>query len=246
MGGLIFLFGIVIGSFLNVCIFSIPIKEDIVFGRSHCMSCGNVLKWYELIPVISYLCQKGKCRKCGTKISWQYPAVEILNGILYIWIFWLYGASLQSMIYCLCCSVLIVISGVDLKTYEIPFGCNLLIGGLGIANLALNPDKWIEYVIGFFTVSGFFLLVHLITRGKGIGLGDMKLMAAAGLLLGWKKAILALMIASIVGSVIHLSLMKWKNKSSMLAFGPYLALGIGISILYGEKIINWYLRLFIF
>lgn len=236
----IFIFGIVIGSFLNVCIFRIPDKNDIVSERSHCLSCGNVLKWYELLPLISYLIQGGKCRHCGRKISLQYPLIELANGLLYLWIFAVHGLSLLCLCYCLCASALIVISVIDWRTYEIPVGCNMFIGGLGIFRLLLSPAGWYHYVIGFFTVSGLFLLIYWLTKGRGIGGGDIKLMAAAGLLLGWQQSLLALVIGAVTGSVIHLSLMGLLKKDRVLAFGPYLAWGIGIAMLYGDSLVGWY------
>ncbi len=241
---MIFLIGISIGSFLNVCIYRIPEKEDIVLERSHCMSCGNVLKWYELIPLFSFLAQGGKCRNCKAKLSIQYPLIELINGLIYLWIFAVNGFSVESILFCVCASVLIVISVIDWRTYEIPFGCNIIIGILGIVRVLLNLTHWYDYVIGFFVVSGLFLLIYWITKGRGIGGGDIKLMAAAGLLLGWQNILLALMIGSIAGSIIHLSLMKIRGKDRVLAFGPYLAFGIFISMLYGNEIITWYLSMF--
>ena len=241
---MIFLIGISIGSFLNVCIYRIPKKEDIVFERSHCMSCGNVLKWYELIPLFSFLVQGGKCRNCKTKLSVQYPLIELLNGLIYVWIFMAKGFQPESILFCICASVLIVISVIDWRTYEIPFGCNIIIGILGIVRVFLNLAHWYDYVIGFFAVSGLFLIIYWITKGRGIGGGDIKLMAAAGLLLGWQNILLSLMIGSIAGSVIHLALMKIQGKDRVLAFGPYLAFGIFTAMLYGNEIITWYLSMF--
>ena len=241
---MIFLIGISIGSFLNVCIYRIPEKEDIVLERSHCMSCGNVLKWYELIPLFSFIVQGGKCRNCKAKLSVQYPLIELINGLIYVWIFMVNGVNLESILFCLCASVLIVIGMIDWRTYEIPFGCNVIIGILGIVRVILNLAHWYDYVIGFFAVSGLFLIIYWITRGRGIGGGDIKLMAAAGLLLGWKNILLALMIGSVAGSVIHLTLMKIKGKDRVLAFGPYLAFGIFVAMLYGNEIITWYLGMF--
>lgn len=241
---MIFLIGISIGSFLNVCIYRIPKKEDIVFERSHCMSCGNVLKWYELIPLFSFLVQGGKCRNCKTKLSVQYPLIELLNGLIYVWIFMTKEFQPESILFCICASVLIVISVIDWRTYEIPFGCNIIIGILGIVRVILDLAHWYDYVIGFFAVSGLFLIIYWITKGRGIGGGDIKLMAAAGLLLGWQNILLALMIGSIAGSVIHLTLMKVQGKDRVLAFGPYLAFGIFTAMLYGNEIITWYLGMF--
>lgn len=238
----IFIFGIVIGSFLNVCIFRLPQGEDIVRKPSHCPHCGQTLKWFELIPLVSFLMQKGKCRSCQKPLSVQYPLVELANGLLYLWIFHVTGYYPVSVLYCLSTSALLVASVVDWRTYEIPPRCSLVIGAMGVFRMLLDLPHWYRYGIGMLTVSGLFLLVYLITRGKGIGGGDIKLMAAAGLLLGWDKILLALAIGSIAGSVIHISLMKLKGKSRMLAFGPYLAVGIFCAMLYGQELIDWYLK----
>ena len=240
----IFLMGISIGSFLNVCIYRIPNNEDIVSKRSHCMSCGNVLNWYELIPLFSFLMQGGKCRNCKTKLSVQYPLIEFLNGLIYVWIFIVNGLNLESVLFCICSSVLIVICVIDWRTYEIPFGCNVIIGILGIVRVISDLAHWYDYVIGFFAVSGLFWLILKISKGRAMGGGDVKLMAAAGLLLGWKEIILALMLGSIAGSIIHLTLMKVQGRDRVLAFGPYLAFGIFVAMLYGNEIITWYLNMF--
>ena len=238
---IIFLYGICVGSFLNVCIFRIPNKINIVSKRSHCLHCGNVLKWYELIPVFSYLFQKGKCRHCKNKLSKQYPFIELLNGSAWVLIYFQFGFTYECLLFCLCTSVLIVISTIDFKTFEIPIGCNIAILVLGIARLAGDLAHWSMYVIGFFAVSGFFYILYLATKGRGIGGGDIKLMAVAGLLLGWKLIILAMVLGCILGSIIHIILMKLQNKDRVLAFGPYLSMGIFIAMLFGDSIINWYI-----
>lgn len=239
---IIFLYGAVIGSFLNVCIYRIPNKENIVSKRSHCMSCGNVLKWYELVPIMSYLMQKGACRHCKQKIAMQYPLVEVVNAIIYVWIFVRNGFTFESILYCLCASALVVISVIDWKTFEIPLGCNMFILCLGILKVVSDLAHWNEYVIGFFIVSSFLYVFFLFTKGKGIGGGDIKLMAAAGLLLGYQGIVLSLALGCILGSVIHITRMKVTKKGRVLAFGPYLSMGILITMLYGEDIITWYIR----
>ena len=123
----IFVLGTAVGSFLNVCIFRIPVHEDIVSKRSRCMQCGNVLKWYELIPLLSFCIQRGRCRHCRCTLSWQYPCIELLNGVLYVWITVSNGLCMESLLYCLLGSVLIVISVIDLQTMEIPFLLNLCV-----------------------------------------------------------------------------------------------------------------------
>lgn len=244
IAALFLIYGIVVGSFLNVCIFRIPNKENMISKRSHCMACGNVLKWYELIPLISFLIQRGKCRKCHTKLSWQYPFIEALNGTVWVWIYLTYGLSVESILFCLCASTLIVISVIDWRTFEIPFGCNVVIGILGVVRLVLDLAHWQSYVLGFFVVSVFLYIICLVSKGRAMGGGDVRLMAAAGLLIGWQEIVLALFIGAVLGSIIHLLRMKLQGKDKTLAFGPYLAAGIFISILYADEIIGWYLGCF--
>lgn len=240
----IFLFGIVIGSFLNVCIFRIPNHETVVTERSHCMNCGYQLSWYDMVPVFSWLCLGGKCRKCKTPISPQYPIVEAVNGILYMVVFAVNGFSLESILYCLFVSALLVLSVIDWRTYEIPIGINIFILVLGILHTALDYSNWLTYVVGFFSVSLFLFLLLWISKGRAIGGGDVKLMAVAGLLLGWKLAILAFFIGCIVGSVIHLLRMKLSGADKVLAMGPYLSVGLFIAALWGNAMIGWYLGMF--
>lgn len=244
------IFGLLIGSFLNVCIYRIPKHENITTTRSHCTSCGNVIKWYDLIPVISFLLLRGKCRNCGAKISIQYPIIEMINGLLYCLVYAVMGLNLKSVLTMALISALIVIAVIDWRTYEIPFGLNVFIAILGIADIAIKlmdrdyPGIW-DNLIGAVSVSGFLLLLYLATKGRGIGGGDIKLMAAAGLFLGWKNCILAFVIGCVLGSVIHLIRMKVSGKDHVLAFGPYLAVGILIASLWGEMIVNAYLSTFL-
>ena len=248
-GVITFIFGILIGSFLNVCIYRIPRGEDITTTRSHCMNCGNVIGWYDLVPVISFLLLRGKCRNCGAKISFQYPIIELLNGLLYGLIFATLGMNLKSVLTMSLVSALIVIAVIDWRTYEIPFGLNVFIAVLGIAEVVIkliNHDltgAW-DNLIGLISVSGFLYILYLVTKGRGIGGGDIKLMAAAGLFLGWKSCILAFVIGCILGSVIHLIRMKVSKQDHVLAFGPYLSVGILIASLWGDIIIRVYLNSF--
>ena len=241
---MIFLYGIVIGSFLNVCILRIPLKESVAKERSHCMSCGYQLAWFDLVPLFSYIFLGGKCRKCKTHISLQYPLVEALNGVLYVLIFLVNGWSIDSVIYCLLTSALIVLSVIDFRTYEIPFGINLFILALGLIHLVFHLGDWLEYGIGLLAVSGFLWLLYQLSGGTAIGGGDVKLMGAAGLLLGWKHAIVAFLLGCILGSVIHVIRMKVSGAEHKLAMGPYLAAGIFIAALWGNQFLNWYLGSF--
>lgn len=243
---IVFLYGIVIGSFLNVLIYRIPKKENIAVERSHCMTCGNKLHWYDLVPVVSYILLRGKCRYCKEKISIQYPLVEAANGIGYVWIFLTNGFTVTSILYCLCMSALLTLSIIDLRTFEIPVSINIFILILGIIRAAINLKNIGYYIIGLFIVSVPLLLLFYITKGRGIGGGDIKLMAAAGLLMGAKEIVLALILGCVIGSIIHIALMKICKKENVLAFGPYLSLGIFITMLYGTGLIDWYMGFFAF
>jgi leader peptidase (prepilin peptidase)/N-methyltransferase len=198
-----------------------------------------------LIPIFSFIQLKGKCRKCKESISLQYPLVEALNGILYVWIAIMYVNNpdlnlLTAVLYCLLTSALIVISVVDMRTYIILPQLNIFILILGLINLVFNLGEWYTYVIGFFAISTFILILVLL---NAMGDGDMKLMAVSGLLLGWKLIVLSFFIGCIVGTVVHLWLMIFKKKGRQLPFGPYLSVGIFLAMLYGEKWIEWYLRI---
>mgnify|MGYP002521309043 CR=1 FL=1 len=200
---LIFLYGIVIGSFLNVVIIRVPRKESIVKVRSHCENCGYQLKWFDLIPIFSYLVLGGKCRKCKTKISAQHLILEVLNGILYVFTFFMAGFSLKTVLLCLLFSALLALSLIDFKTYEIPVGFQYVIFVLAVCQTILDRADWAEHVIGFFAVSVVLYLIYIISKGAAIGGGDVKLMAVCGLFVGWKLIIFAFLLGCIVGSVVH-------------------------------------------
>ena len=237
------LYGVIIGSFVNVLILRLPLRESVTLQRSHCMSCGHVLSWYELFPLFSYLFLRGKCRHCKAHISIQYPIVEAANGILYVGIFLVYGLSFEAILYCLSVSALLALSVIDWRTQEIPLGFNIFILILGLIHIVTDLSNWSQYVIGLFAVSGFLLLLWLLTKGKGIGDGDIKLMAATGLLLGWQLNIVAFLLGCIIGSVVHLTRMAIKKVGRQLAFGPYLSMGVYIAMIWGEQLVSWYLSM---
>ena len=240
----VFLLGLCIGSFCNVLIYRIPRGEEFVKTSSHCMTCGHVLKWYELIPLASWLIQGGKCRACGVRLSAQYPLVEAVNGLMWLAAAVLFrGDWLTVGLYCMLFSMLLVLSVIDWRTYTIPNGINLVIFLLGVIRLVTDPGNWKLYVIGMVSVSAVFLLLHILTGGNGLGMGDVKLVAAAGLLLGVPKMLLAVLVGSLSGALIHSVRMK-KGASNKLAFGPYLAGGIWFAALVGEELITAYLSLF--
>ena len=240
---IIFIFGITIGSFLNVCIYRIPLGESIVTAPSHCMTCGWKLKWYDMVPVFSWLVLGGKCRNCKSKISVQYPIIEGVNGILYVMICAVNGLEWSSVIYCFMASALLVLSIIDWRTYEIPFGINVFLFVLGVAMTILDRGNLAEHLIGMICVSVLLGILYLLTGGRAIGGGDIKLMFACGLLLGWELILLAFFLGCIIGSVVHIIRMSVKKAGRMLAMGPYLSAGILLAALWGNAWINWYLSL---
>lgn len=239
----IFIFGITIGSFLNVCIYRIPLHQSIVTVSSHCMTCGRKLKWYDMVPVFSWLLLGGKCRSCKSKISLQYPVIELLNGILYVVICLVNGMDLFSLIYCLMTSALLTLSLIDWRTYEIPPGINGFLFILGVAAAVLDRGNLLSHLAGMVCVSGFLGILYLISRGRAIGGGDIKLMFACGLILGWKQIILAFLLGCIIGSVIHLIRIRVQGEGHVLAMGPYLSAGIFLAALWGNVWISWYISL---
>ena len=239
----IFIFGITIGSFLNVCIYRIPLHQSIVMVSSHCMTCGRKLKWYDMVPVFSWLLLGGKCRSCKSKISLQYPVIESLNGILYVVICLVNGMDLFSLIYCLMTSALLTLSLIDWRTYQIPPGINAFLFILGVAAAVLDRGNLLSHLAGMVCVSGFLGILYLISRGRAIGGGDIKLMFVCGLILGWKQIILAFLLGCIIGSVIHLIRIRVQGEGHVLAMGPYLSAGIFLAALWGNEWISWYISL---
>ncbi len=236
--------GLCVGSFCNVLILRIPRGEEFVKTPSHCMTCGHNLRWYENIPLVSWLIQGGKCRGCGVKLSAQYPLVEGANGILWFLAgLRFYGDWDVMALTCVLLSMLLVLAIIDWRTFTIPNGINLVIFVLGVARLVTDWEHWTGHVAGLAFGGGLFFALWFLTHGAGLGFGDVKLMFGAGLFLGFGPVVLALILGCTVGSVVHLIRMK-RGAGKKLAFGPYLALGIGFSALLGGPIIEAYLKLF--
>lgn len=239
---LVAVYGVVIGSFLNVCIYRIPAEKSIVFGRSSCANCGTQIKWYDLIPVLSYIILGGKCRSCGRKISMQYPLVELANGTAWLCIYIKYGNSLNSLFYCVLVSLLIVISVIDYKNMIIPDGLILITLFSGVIFAIFSREiSFMDRLIGFFAASIPVLILALITNG--FGGGDIKLLAAAGFFIGWKLVVLGLLIGIICGAFISCILiaLKIKGRKDFIPFGPFLAIGFYFAVIQGSALIDWYL-----
>ncbi len=250
VAGLAFLFGLVIGSFLNVLIFRIPRKEEFVKTSSHCMECGHRLAWYDLIPLFSWLQLRGKCRYCGAPVSKQYPIVEFINGFLWFGlVFWNLRGGIDSrsiltaLFLSLMCSALLALSVIDFRTYEIPVGFPIFIALLGVLHLLLDLSFWKNALIGLFCISFPLFLLFLCSKGRAIGGGDVKLMAACGFLLGWQKICFGFLLGCILGSLIHVIRMKCSGADRVLAMGPYLSLGVFLSLFLCDPFLQWYISL---
>ena len=230
-----------IGSFIGVCIQRIPQGEQIWKGRSHCDTCGKALNPFELIPFVSYLCLRGRCSKCKSKISISNIAIEFITASLGTLCLIVCGLTVQGIAYGLVTCVLIEVAFIDQKIMEISDLANLMIALIGIVLMVYN-GSYLSSLIGLVCVSLPFLVFVLC---RAMGLGDVKFMAEVGILLGWKSVLLAAFIGIVTGCIAALALKianrkKWKSE---MAFGPYLCVGAYISMLFGEQIISLYLSL---
>jgi leader peptidase (prepilin peptidase)/N-methyltransferase len=247
---IIFILGLIIGSFSNVCIYRIPKNESIIFPASHCPNCHTPIKAIDNIPILSYLILKGKCRKCGEKISIRYPVVEFLTGAIYLLIFLIYGRSYQTLIYAFLSSSLIIISFIDLDDQIIPDEISLPGIVIGLALSFIVPYiSYFNSILGIIVGGGIILLIALaglaIFKKEAMGGGDVKLSAMIGAFIGWKYIMISLFIGFFIGAIagILLILLKIRNRDDLVPFGPFIVLGSFITLLWGENILSWYLGL---
>lgn len=249
---IIFIFGSLIGSFLNVCIYRMPRNLSIISPASRCPSCNIPIKPYDNIPIISYVFLGGKCRVCKAKISLRYPLVEFLNAALYVLVFWRFGFGLHTLFYFILCSSLIVITFIDLDHQIIPDRITLPGIPIGIfAGSLLLIDPFLRYsllgfkasIIGLLTGGGLFYIIAVLSRG-GMGGGDIKMMAMVGSFMGWKSVLMTTFIGSLTGAVFGLFLMvfRGKGRKTKIPFGPFLALGTLITLFYGQEMFYWYFQ----
>ena len=260
---IVFIFGLIIGSFLNCLIYRIEEKQSFLKGRSYCPYCKQTLSWMDLIPVLGFIFLKGKCRYCNKKISFQYPLVEIATAFLFILLL-NYGSIsvfsyslfsiLNFLFLILISSFLIIIFIYDLKHFIIPdkiifplIGITFLYQLSRIWNLESDIFRsWMFLILSAISAFFFFLFLVLITKGKGMGLGDVKLGFFMGLFLGFPDILVALFLAFTIGAIIGITLILLKKKTlkSEVPFGPFLIIGTFIAFFWTQTIINWYFQLF--
>lgn len=240
-----FLFGITFGSFFNVVALRTPKKETFVNDRSYCPQCGKTLSWYELIPVLSFLLQWGKCRNCKQGISIIYPAIELFTGLLFAYSFWKIGVEWELATAILFCSLLMIILVTDLTYMLIPNRILLFFLPLFILLRFIVPlDPWWSPLIGALVPALLIALIILVSRG-GMGAGDMKLFFVLGIVLGIGKVLLAFFLSALIGAVIGIALIALKiiERRQPVPFGPYIVIAALISYFHGTEIIEWYLQL---
>lgn len=238
---LFFLLGSAVGSFLNVVIDRLPMGQDIVWKPSHCDFCKKKLRWFELIPLFSFILQQGRCLRCRHRLSWQYPIVELVTGISFVY---LYPHVLSILIFC-CLLVLFII---DLKHMILPDSVvGLLLLLTVILGIPMSFDLKRIHIISAIASGVSFFTLWAITRGRGLGFGDVKLVVVLGLLLGYPNIVVALYIAFLTGAGVGVILMMIRSATmkSKIAFGPFLILGAALSYVWGDVVWAWWRALFI-
>jgi leader peptidase (prepilin peptidase)/N-methyltransferase len=244
------LFGAMIGSFLNVCICRLPKGESIVTPGSHCPQCGKPIRWYDNLPLVSFLLLRGKCRHCHRSISVQYPLVEGITALLSLLLFVRFGPSVHYIVYFAFTSALVVITVIDLHHQIIPDVISLPGIAAGLLASGLLPEaSVVNALLGVLLGGGSLFLVatlyEWLFKREGMGGGDVKLLAMIGAFLGWKAVILTILFSSLIGSIVGIAVILWKGRDFKYAipFGPFLSLGAVIALFYGERLIFWYLTL---
>lgn len=241
---LIFIVGMAVFSFANIVIYRLPEKRNLIKGRSKCPACGHELFLKDMIPVFSWISLKGKCRYCGQKITARDTIVELLGGAFAVLLTAYFGINLKALTIFLFFALLTIISLIDQDTMEIPPELNIAILVLGIISIwTVGGVSILERVIGLFCISLPLYLIILI-KPEGFGGGDIKLMFAAGFFLGWKATVVAFFIGLILGGIYGVvCLIRRKlGKTDHFAFGPYLSIGLAVSVFCGNTLMNTYIE----
>jgi leader peptidase (prepilin peptidase)/N-methyltransferase len=240
------LFGLVIGSFLNVVVARLPEHRSLWAPRSSCPGCGAPLAWHDNIPLLSFALLGGRCRACAIPISWRYPIIEATTGVLFGAAFVRFGATPHLVAAMILLAALVAITAIDLQHQIIPDAITLpgIVAGV-LANVATRHVSVIDSVLGIVLGGGVFLVIILVSRG-GMGGGDMKLAAMLGAFLGWKVALLALFFAVVAGGSLAIVLLAsgLRGRKDPVPFGPFLALGGAVGLFAGEGLLTWYLSAF--
>ena len=237
----IFFFGLVIGSFANVCIYRLPKKESVVFPASRCFSCSATVRYFDNIPLISYLILGGKCRNCKENISLIYPAIELITSLLLLAGLFKFGLTFDFLIYTIVAPALVIITAIDIEHQIIPDAITLpgIVLGLLAGSYSIG---YIDSILGFFLGGALFYLLAVLSNG-GMGGGDIKYIAAAGALVGWEKVLLIIFMGAFLGSIVSIFqiVVQKKSKKSLIPFGPFLSVATLITLFYGNLLIKLYI-----
>ncbi len=263
---ILFIFGLAIGSFLNVVALRYDgehflLSTKLIGGRSHCAHCERTLRWFELVPLASFLVQGGRCRRCKARLGIQYPVVELLSGLIFAFVPSALGVTATPVaaplafivvLWIAALEALLVLSLIDIRLGIIPDEINIFLGVLGVFLAIVSAGYFggqgsavLAKVFGAVVGGAFFALLIAVTRGKGMGMGDLKLAIPLGLLFGWPDIVFVMVFAFVIGAVVGvLEIALGKNSmKGTLPFGPFLALGAATVFFWGSQIATWYLSL---
>ena len=248
MSIVLFFIGLFIGSFLLVVIDRFPRGESIFFGRSHCEMCGHSLSWYDLLPILSFVLLKGKCRYCHKPYGFSYPFVEVVTGLAFASIpfFFPMVHSLELLILCIVLSCFIVIFFCDLFYGLIPDVAVLILTCATLGYIFVEKLPFLTHVLAGFGAMGFFFLLYIVTKKKGMGFGDVKLAFPLGFLLGFPQVILGFYVAFLTGAIVALILIvihKKRFRGDTISFGPFLVFGAYIALIGGYGLWSFFLQL---
>lgn len=251
---IVFVFGLIFGSFANVCIYRMPRNMSIVKPNSHCTNCNTFIKWYDNIPILSYILLKGKCRNCNSPISIKYPLVEFFCGILFLSMYYLYGFTFMLIPFCIFVFSLLVTTVIDFEFKIIPDEISFMLIIVGIAtsffNLSLGETIWQRVLgsfLGFLAGGGSLFVIayigKLIFKQDAMGGGDIKIMAGIGAFVGWDKVLFAIFVASLFGSIVGIILIICKKigRKQEMPFGPYLAIASYLTLFFSPQVVINYL-----
>jgi leader peptidase (prepilin peptidase)/N-methyltransferase len=240
------LFGLCVGSFLNVVIYRLPLGQSLATPPSRCRKCGYSLRWFDNIPLLSWVFLRGRCRKCGINVSWQYPVVELVTGALFVLVVWLTppGPLLASRLLLVC--ILIALFGIDLEHQILPNVITVPGIAIGVLLSLIAPPGWKDSLIGVLLGGGILYAIagayYLWRREEGMGMGDVKMLAMLGAFLGWKAVLVTVILASFAGAFVGLAMMAVQRGSMKYAlpFGTFLAIGAVVAMFVGEPLVAWY------
>lgn len=240
------LIGIIIGSFLNVCIYRIPKEESIVFPNSHCTTCEHNLNIFDLVPMFSWIFFRGRCRYCGVKVSKQYPIIEGITGLLFMFLYFKFGFTIEFLKYLVLTSILIVLAVIDIKTKYVYDSVISILGISGVVFILIEffINKEVNVFNIIFGVIIPSIIVTIFAYFKSMGWGDVEVIACVGLFLGFKLNMLNLYISIIIAGIYSIFLIIFRKiyKKQTIAFVPYIAFSSYVTIIFGNEILCWYLK----